>query len=93
MSALPGSHYTSVIRFELSFRTPMYITQSVLRWNQSTGHKRAWQDVETNSDSALPKEEGGVIGEYKAMQEENFLSSWPRKMGERKKKGRRKLVS
>ena len=29
----------------------------------------------------LPKEEGDVIGEYKAMHEENFLSSWLREGG------------
>ena len=34
---------------------------------------------------ALPKEEGDVIGEYKAMHEENFLSSWLREDGEDKK--------
>ena len=26
---------------------------------------------------ALPKEEGHVVREYKAMHEENFLGSWP----------------
>ena len=36
---------------------------------------------------ALPKEERDVIREYKAMHEENFLSSWPREdVKERKKK-------
>ena len=30
---------------------------------------------------ALPKEEGDAIGEYKAMHEENFLSSWLREDG------------
>ena len=34
---------------------------------------------------ALSKEEGDVIREYKAMHEENFLSSWLREDGEDKK--------
>ena len=37
---------------------------------------------------ALPKEEGDDIRGCKAMHEENFLSTWSRKMGERKKKER-----
>ena len=32
----------------------------------------------------LPKEEGDVIGEYKAMHDENFLSSWLREDGKDK---------
>ena len=32
---------------------------------------------------ALPKEEGDVVREYKAMHEENVLSSWLREDGER----------
>ena len=32
----------------------------------------------------LPKEEGDVTGEYKAMYEENFLSSWLREDGKEK---------
>ena len=38
---------------------------------------------------ALPKEEGDVIGGYKAMHEENFLSSWLR--GDVKKNEERRL--
>ena len=38
---------------------------------------------------ALPKEEGDVIGEYKAMHEEKFLSSWLREDG--KKREEKKL--
>ena len=39
---------------------------------------------------ALPKEEGNVIGEHKAMHEENFLSSWLKsKEGGRKEEIRR----
>ena len=34
---------------------------------------------------ALPKEEGDVIREYKAAHEENFLSSWLREDGKKKK--------
>ena len=41
---------------------------------------------------ALPKEEGDAVRECKAMHEENFLSSWLKGRGERKKNGRRKLV-
>ena len=40
----------------------------------------------------LPKEEGDVLGEYKAVHEENFLSSWLRedvKEKKRKKIGNR----
>ena len=33
----------------------------------------------------LPKEEGDVVREYKAMYEENFLSNWLREVGEDKK--------
>ena len=34
---------------------------------------------------ALPEEEGDVITEYKAMDEDNFLSIWLREDGEDKK--------
>ena len=37
---------------------------------------------------ALPEEEGDVITQYKAMHEENFLSSWLRKDGEDKKESK-----
>ena len=33
---------------------------------------------------AVPEEEGGVVREYKAKHEENFLSSWLREDGEDK---------
>ena len=37
---------------------------------------------------AFPKEDGDAISEYKAMHEENFLSSWLREDGrERRKNG------
>ena len=36
----------------------------------------------------LPKEEGDAVREYKAMHEENFLSSWPRE-DEKSKEERR----
>ena len=39
---------------------------------------------------ALPKEEGDVIGEYKAMHEENCLSSWLREDGKEKEEKLRK---
>ena len=39
----------------------------------------------------LPMEEGDVIREYKAMPEENFLSSWLRADGKDKEEGKQKL--
>ena len=36
----------------------------------------------------LPKEEGDAIREYKAMHEENFLSSWSREDGRERRKER-----
>ena len=42
--------------------------------------------METRQDrGALPKEEGDIVRECKAMHEENFLSSWLREVGEDKK--------
>ena len=38
---------------------------------------------------ALPREEGDVVREYKAMHEENFSSSWPRADVEGKEEGRK----
>ena len=35
---------------------------------------------------APPKEKGDGVREYEAMHEENFLSSWLRKKGEREKR-------
>ena len=42
---------------------------------------------------ALPKEEGDVVREYKAMHEENFLSSWLRKDVDGKEERRKKVDS
>ena len=40
---------------------------------------------------ALPKEEGDSVREYKAMHEENFVSSWLREGVEDKEERRRKV--
>lgn len=40
---------------------------------------------------ALPKEEGDVIREYKAIHEENFLDSWLREDVEGKEEGKKKV--
>ena len=58
-----------------------------LRWEDSW-HKRSMESRKTKmlqDRGELPKEEGGVIGEKKAMHEDNFLSSWLREDGEDKK--------
>ena len=48
-------------------------------WNQA--RENVLQDR-----GALPDEEGDVIGEYNAMNEENFLSSWLREEKKSRKK-------
>ena len=49
-----------------------------------TTRKGLWNLARENmlqDRGALPKEDGDVIGEYKAMHEENLLSNWLRKDG------------
>ena len=49
--------------------------------------KGLWNLVRENmrqDGGALPKDEGDAIREYKAMHEENFMSSWIREEGKHK---------
>ena len=47
-----------------------------------TGLWNLARDKMLQDRGALPKEEGDVIGEYKVMHEENYLSGWLREGGE-----------
>ena len=53
--------------------------------------KGPWNLARERDRGALPKEEGDVVREYKAMHEEHFVSSWLREGVEDKEERRRKV--
>ena len=62
---------------------------------EETKHRTEWlecgQRKMLEDRGALPKEDGDQPREYKAMHEENFLSSWPREDVEHTVEGRKNM--
>ena len=56
----------------------------ILKWEDSWHRKvhGILPEKMLQDSGALPKGEGDIVREYKAMHEENFLSSWQGKMEE-----------